>query len=467
MVHIFSRYVSLRTALLACLEGCCIALAVVCGAGLRFWQDPMEFHSYIGRPDFFIQLLIVVAIFQLCFNLSNLYDCSSIRSRSSELLHLTQATGVGTIILGLLYTLYPDFLLGRGVFLISVALIALFALLSRVLLDNVWRLAIPRQRVLICGATQLGLTVAREMTRRRDLNLELAGFVSCGDLPPGADMLAGHRIYGNLTCLEGIATAQNISRIVVAVEDRRGTLPIRELVTLRVRGIYIEDAHSLISSLTGRVWLETIRPSWFVFSEGFRRSRLTLVLKRMLDLTSASIGLIVTAPLMALVAAAVKLDSKGPVIYRQERVGLRGKPFEVLKFRSMATTAEAGGVQWAQLNDARVTRLGALIRKYRLDELPQFVNILKGEMSFVGPRPERPEFLELLRREIPYYDERHSVRPGLTGWAQVEYRYGSNIEDAKHKLEYDLFYLKNLSIFFDIAIVLKTFRIVLSGSGAR
>jgi sugar transferase (PEP-CTERM system associated) len=268
--------------------------------------------------------------------------------------------------------------------------------------------------------------------------------------------------------LEDIAAQEHVSRIVVALEERRGSLPTGALVRLKVRGIFIEDAHSIISSLTGRVWLQTIRPSWFVFSSGFRRSKFTIVFKRIMDLALSLALLLLAAPVMVLVAIAIRLNSKGPAIYCQARVGLRGDVFDVLKFRSMRQDAEAqNGAQWAQTDDPRVTAVGRFLRKYRLDELPQLINVLRGQMSFVGPRPERPYFVEQLRKEISYYDERHSVRPGITGWAQVQYRYGASVEDAYRKLEYDLFYLKNLSIFFDCSIILQTVRIVLTGFGGR
>jgi sugar transferase (PEP-CTERM system associated) len=252
------------------------------------------------------------------------------------------------------------------------------------------------------------------------------------------------------------------------MEDRRNKLPTRELVSLRVQGMRVDDASSLLSSLTGRIPLKSVSPSWFIFSEGFHRSRLTEVLKRILDLMVSIVGLILASPLMALTALAIRLDSKGPVFYSQTRVGRMGKEFDVLKFRSMRQDAEQDGVaQWAAKDDPRTTRLGKFLRKFRLDELPQLINVIRGEMSFVGPRPERPEFVERLREAIPYYDQRHTVRPGITGWAQVEYVYGASTEDAFRKLEYDLFYLKNMSIAFDLAIILKTIRIVMTGFGGR
>jgi sugar transferase (PEP-CTERM system associated) len=292
----------------------------------------------------------------------------------------------------------------------------------------------------------------------------LAGFVTTQR--SAYTELLRHPVLGEQSDLRAIASEHRISKIIIALEDLRGALPTRDLVRLRVQGIEIEDAHSALASLTGRVWLKTVRPSWFVFSTGFERSKTTLLLKRVIDLVFGLIGTVVFSPVIALIALAIRLDSKGPAFYRQARVGLTGKVFNLIKFRSMRIDAEAiDGAQWSPENDPRITRLGRFLRKYRLDEVPQFLNVIRGEMSFVGPRPERPHFVEQLRERIPFYDERHSVRPGITGWAQVEFTYTASVEDAYQKLEYDLFYLKNLSILFDLTIVFKTVRVVLFGVG--
>ena len=468
MVQIFSQFVSRKTILLTVLETFLITLAVVAGAKLRFWNDPSEFSAYCQFPDFLLQVLALVIALQLSFYYGNLYNRHSLGRRYEEAISVAQSLGTASVLLGLLYWLWPALLIGRGVFFLSLALIAILVLTSRMLLDRAWRFAVPTENLLILGTHNLGVTVAQELRQRSDLNLKLAGFVNSQHERVIGPDLDGVPILGEVGDLERIASEQKISRIVVAMEERRGGLPTRELVTLRVSGIHVEDAHSIISSLSGRVWLETIRPSWFVFSSGFHRSKLTLALKRLMDLLISCIVVVLTAPIMAVVAVAIRLDSKGPVIYRQSRVGLRGRPFDVLKFRSMRTDAEAlRGAQWANQEDPRITRVGRFIRKYRLDELPQLVNVLCGEMSFVGPRPERPIFVEELRKHIPFYDERHSVRPGITGWAQVQYSYSDSILGSQRKLEYDLFYLKNLSIFFDCAIILKTAQIVLTGTGSR
>ena len=468
MIRVFSQYVSPRSILLMMLEGLVITLALVCGARLRFWDSDAGFLAYVGVSDFLIQLAAFVVILQVSFYYCHLYDLSAIRHRHEMWISLGQSLGVGCLLLGLLYFAFPGLVISRGVFFISIALVAAFVTLNRAMLDRVWMVAAPRENTVILGTGKLGVTVCRELTSRDDLDVSLKGFVSLGVDHLADGGILGRPVLGAVDQLPAIVEQLGISRIIVALEDRRQTLPIRELVTLRVSGVRVEEAHSTISSLTGRVWLETVKPSWFVFSDGFRRSHLTAFLKRTIDLVCGLLGLVLSAPLMLLVAVAIRLDSKGPVIYRQARVGLRGRIFDVLKFRSMRTDAEAeNGAQWASDRDPRVTRVGRFLRKYRLDELPQFLNVIRGEMSFVGPRPERPVFVEQLRKEISYYDERHTVRPGLTGWAQVQYEYGASVEDAARKLEYDLFYLKNMSVMFDCAIIFKTVGIVLAGQGGR
>jgi len=467
MIRVFNQYISPKSIVLLLLEGALITLALFCGVWIRFWDSNADLAAYLST-NFTLQAAFFVIVLQVCFYYCDLYTLSAIRGRHDQMIAIGQSVGAGTLLLGILYFVFPSLLPGRGVFFISVTLVPAFVTLSRIALDRIWLAAAPNERMLILGAGTLAGVVATELSKREDLNVTLAGFV---DLQCGP---AEERTFRGLPVLstqqdglEQIVERMGISRIVVALEDRRNILPTRELVRLRVLGTRVEEAHSTISALTGRVWLETVRPSWFVFTDGFRRSTLILIVKRAIDLASGLIGLILTVPIMLLVAILVRLDSPGPVFYRQTRVGLRGKCFQVIKFRSMRQDAELKGAQWAVDNDPRVTRIGAFLRKYRLDEIPQFLNVIYGEMSLVGPRPERPEFVESLRQHISYYDERHSVRPGVTGWAQVQYNYGSTVEDASRKLEYDLFYLKNLSPFFDCAIILDTVRIVFTGKGAK
>ncbi len=464
MVRVFNQYVSIKTILLIPIESILIVLSVVLGAKLRLWNQPNEFLLHIRSEQFLLEAFIVLLVVGTCCYYNDLYDLHAIQVRGEQYIRLAQALGAGCILLGLLCYVIPGLLEGHQELFLALVFTTMAISAMRIGLDLVWPLTRRERNVLILGNGDMALTIAREIAERSDLNFRVVGFVT--PTGNGPRQLFGNPVLGTKDELCSITHHHRASRIIVALDDLRGALPTRDLVRLRVQGIEVEDAHTTLAALTGRVWLRTVRPSWFVYSNGFERSSLTLLIKRMLDLAFGLAGMAIFSPIMALIAVAIRLDSKGPVLYRQARVGLAGKVFDLVKFRSMRTDAESGtGPQWAKKDDPRITRLGRFLRKYRLDELPQFFNVIRGEMSFVGPRPERPAFVEQLREQIPYYDERHSVRPGVTGWAQVEYRYGASVEDAYRKLEYDLFYLKSLSILFDIAIVFRTVRVVLFGSG--
>ena len=468
MFRIFSQFVSAKSLLLLIIECMLMVACLFCAAELRFWNNPLELARYEVWPDFEIQIALVVVTCLTCLYFNDLYNLEITGNQVDHFLRVEQSLGAASLLLALLYFLFPGMLLSRYVSLIGMSLIGLSIGFGRRVLDKAWQVSGPVQRVAILGSGQLALEVAREMTRRGDLGIKVEGFLRTASSAGEGETIFGFPVLGSTTDLEKIAGERALSRIVVALEDRRGALPTRELVTLRVRGLRIEEAATALSALTGRISLHVVKPSWFVFSDGFYRSRWTDVLKRALDLAVAIIAMVLGLPLMILVAVAVRFESKGPVIYRQIRVGLMNRNFEMLKFRSMCQDAEKPNeAKWACQNDPRVTRIGRFLRKYRLDELPQFWNVIKGDMSFVGPRPERPSFVKDLRESVPYYDERHSVRPGLTGWAQVQYSYGSSVEDAYRKLEYDLFYLKNMSLTFDLAIILKTIKIVAGGHGGR
>lgn len=279
---------------------------------------------------------------------------------------------------------------------------------------------------------------------------------------------SGVNVIGNYSNIIRLADEKKVDRIIVALEERRGNFPTKELLECRMEGITVEDGISFIEYLTGKLLIDKIRPSSLIFSNGFNKSPVVQSLKTCSDLLLSLIFLVLFMPLMVCIAVAIKIDSPGPVFYRQERYGRNGKLFDLLKFRSMKNNAEKEtGPVWAEENDKRITRIGKIIRKFRLDELPQIINVLKGEMSFIGPRPERPFFVEQLKKESPYYDKRHIVKPGITGWAQTEYSYGATKEEAMEKLKYDLYYIKNMSLFFDLFIYFRTVKIVLFGEGAR
>jgi sugar transferase (PEP-CTERM system associated) len=275
-------------------------------------------------------------------------------------------------------------------------------------------------------------------------------------------------VVGTIDDIPSIVKNRNVDRVVVSLADARGKLPMEQLLSMKIEGVTFDHLASVYEDYTGKIAVENLRPSWFIFSSGFRQSRALAATKRMLDVLFATTGLVIGAPVMGLVALAVRLTSEGPVLYHQRRVGLHGQLFTVHKFRTMKANAEAetGPVWAAKKGDPRVTPVGAILRRTRLDEMPQLWNVLKGDMSFVGPRPERPEFVEELARTIPYYGQRHAVRPGVTGWAQVRYTYGASVEDALEKLQYDLFYIKNLSIPLDLYVVFQTIKTVILRAGA-
>jgi len=281
------------------------------------------------------------------------------------------------------------------------------------------------------------------------------------------DEVSKPMVIGDYSQILHICQNGDVDRIIVALDERRGKFPLEQLLFCRLKGIPVDDGVAFTEQLAGKLSVENLHPSFLIFSDGFKRSAILKQVKRGFDILASAVALTLLFPLNLLVALAIKLDSAGPILYRQERVGEDGKIFNLLKFRSMCVDAEENGPVWAKVNDQRITRVGRLIRKLRLDEIPQMLNVLKGEMSFVGPRPERPFFVDILKNEIPFYSERHVIKPGITGWAQIWYRYGASKEDALQKLKYDLYYIKHMSMVLDLTIIFDTVKIVLLGKGAR
>ena len=324
-----------------------------------------------------------------------------------------------------------------------------------------------RERVLILGTGETACKVCRWLVADHSYEYGVIGFADSDDSRVGTVLAMGARIQTGFASLTAFAPSR-IDRVIVALDEKRGMLPVRELMTLRMRGIEVEDATTLFERIAGKIAVETMLPSWLIFSEGFKVNRLRQFMKRVTDIVLSVTLLILTFPLMLFTALLVKLDSPGPVLYRLDRLGLGAEVFMLMKFRSMRVGAEAkSGPTWAAKFDPRVTRVGKVLRKLRIDELPQLFNLLRGEMSFVGPRPERRHFVDQLEKEIPYYALRMTARPGLTGWAQVVHGYADSAEDALEKLKFDLYYIKNTNLWLDLWIVLKTVRVVLQGSGAH
>jgi len=379
-----------------------------------------------------------------------------------------QALAAASFILAAIYYWFPDLVIGRGVFLISAAFIVTLVIGWRVAFDWLSRQLGPRERLLLVGTNAPAIALARELfARRQDLGVEIVGFVDPDPSLVGAPVI-NPGVIGTIEDIPSIVRARSVDRVVVSLTDARGKLPMEKLLDMKLDGVTFDHLASVYEEYTGKIAVENLRPSWFIFSSGFRKTRVLAASKRVLDVVASALGLVVTAPLMALVALAVRLTSPGPVLYHQNRVGLHGRIFVVHKFRTMRENAEAetGAVWAAKDGDPRVTSIGGILRRVRLDELPQLWNVLKGEMSFVGPRPERPEFVSNLTEQIPYYGQRHVIRPGVTGWAQVRYTYGASTEDALEKLQYDLFYIKNISIALDFYILFLTIKTVIARRGA-
>src|SRR5215469_2812514 len=323
-----------------------------------------------------------------------------------------------------------------------------------------------QKRVLVLGTAEAGITLVRELLVRPELNVKVVGFLDEKGENIGKS-LVNPSIIGSVNHVSDIVKENAVSQVILSLNERRGCTPVEQLLHLKFSGVQVADVHSVYEKVTGKILLTNLEPSWLFLSTGFRKSRFLLAAKRCTDIVISLLGIILGLPLMGVIAFAIWLETGFPILFRQERVGLGQRPFTILKFRSMFQDAEAGGPSWAQSNDPRITRVGRLLRKFRLDELPQLFNVLRGEMSLVGPRPEQTKLCKMLEQMIPMYWRRHSIRPGITGWAQVKYQYASNIEDAKRQLEYELYYIKNLSLMLDLAIILATFKVILFGRGAK
>jgi sugar transferase (PEP-CTERM system associated) len=450
-------------ALIAC-ETVLIVAAVCAGAVLRLGGDAWDLLFVRGDIG---KALLIAAVCQLCLYYADLYELRVVSDRRELFIGVVQALSATSFLLAAIYFWFPRMVIGRGVFVASSSLVLIAVAGWRFVFEWLTRRVAPRERLLLVGTGPAAISLAKELfDRRQELGVEIVGFVDPDPARIGAPVI-NPGVIGAIEHIPFIVRERRVDRVVVSLADARGKLPMDRLLDMKLDGVTFDHLASVYEELTGKIAVENLRPSWLIFSSGFRKTRLVRAAKRLLDVLAAVGGLVVTAPVMTIVAAAVKLTSTGPAIYRQERVGQQNRNFIVYKFRSMRQDAEVGtGAVWARKNDSRVTPVGRFLRRTRLDELPQLWNVLKGDMSLVGPRPERPEFVKHLTEQIPFYGQRHAVRPGLTGWAQVRYAYGASVEDSLEKLQYDLFYIKNLSIPLDLFIVFSTIKTVLFRRGS-
>lgn len=472
----FRKGIWFKTVLLVLGEAGIILSVVLLSLYLRF-AGKLDIILFQQRG--LLKISFTTIICQFIFYLFDLYDVTAVRSKRELLTSLFQAAVMTIVVLGTVFFLRPTLLLGYLQVVEGGAQVRygdglpIMAMLLALSLMMFWRLGIhwlmrhPRlgERILIVGTDTLAKDVAREAMLRRDLGYKVIGFISEDPALVGQSIL-NPKVLGVTTELAELVQREKIDRVVVALPDRRGHMPVDQLLKLRLQGhAAIEEGTALFERLTGKISIEMLRPSWLIFSSNVKRGRFWQTLRRAFNITLALLGMVLSFPIALITAIAIKLDSRGSIFYTQERVGKNGEPFTIIKFRSMTTDAEKNGPQWSGAGDARITRVGRFIRATRIDELPQFINVLRGDMSFVGPRAERQFFVDQLSEVIPFYQQRHLVEPGLTGWAQVNYGYGSSVEDALQKFQYDLYYIKNASLLFDLWIMLKSVKIVLLGRG--
>lgn len=454
-----------RTILLIIAEAALVYGAIIGAVYLRVGFEGAD-YELIERNGY-LKAAVAGFFCLAAFYLFDLYDFLVMHDRRELVLRLIQALGLAWIGLAFSFYMFPELMLGRGISLIALPLALGLMVFWRVSIH--WFLGHPDfgERILIVGSGILAVEMAREVLNRPDAGYRIIGFVG-NDAELLGKSLINPRVIGLTEQLDEIVKRENIDRIVVAMGERRGQLPTNKLLKLSLAGqVTIEEGASFYERITGRVSLNMLRPSWLIFTSRGRRAKLSEVSRIVVHWLVALAGAILSLPIVIVTAVLIKLESKGPVFYKQERVGKNGRTFTLTKFRSMGVDAEQDGPVWASKGDARTTRVGRVIRKIRIDEIPQFWNILKGEMSFVGPRPERPHFVAQLAEEIPFYEQRHLIAPGLTGWAQIKYPYGASIEDARQKLQYDLFYIKNQSLILDAIILFETVKIILFGRGAQ
>jgi sugar transferase (PEP-CTERM system associated) len=465
VVRIFNVYYPLRTLILmggeAVLVMASFALAVVVAFG------PQDAQLILLDEQGYLKIAGIAGIALLCIYYFDLYDLQRLRTPGETYVRLLLVLGSLSFLLAALVWTWPDLRVGgpatagRGIFLGGLSILTLALLAWRASYN--WMLRQPwlRERVYVLGTGQRAQQLVEALRNRAELGMDVVGWA--GAIGNGSLTRESLGAY-----LISLWQTKQMDRVIVALNDRRGMMPVDELLQLRVRGVKIEDAATMLEKITGKIEVDDLNPSWLIFSGGFRLTPFFLFMRRALAKMISLVLLTLVLPLIPLIILAIKLTSPGPALYSQKRVGIHGEVFNCFKFRTMRPDAEADtGPTWAGDDDPRITAIGKWLRTTRLDEIPQLWNVLRGDMGFVGPRPERPEFVEWLSKEIPFYQLRHLIRPGITGWAQVSYDYGASLEQAKEKLRYDLYYIKNISLSFDLYIVFQTAKIVLFGRGAK
>lgn len=453
-MRIFKHYIPLALLSLFLFESIVIAVSI-------FFSHYQSLILNEGYTDIIYHCIVIISIISISFYIGNMYDLKSMKSKREIICNVFIYHISGYVIIASLNFLIPFLDIDRSVFFKSL----IFSFLSIALfrMTYSWMLNIEKlqEKVLIIGGTYIAERILNALQTDSCLGYRVLGCLTEGSSQE-ENKGSALRILGDVSSLPAIVAETNPEVVVIALSERRGSFPLREILECKLRGIRVEDWPAFYERVTGKILIQDLRPSWLIFADGFTRNHLARSFKRLIDTLLAAIGLCVSLPLVICVFILTKLDSKGPVIYRQDRVGENGKVFSLCKFRTMVADAEKeSGPVWSATVDPRVTPLGKILRRTGIDEIPQLFNVLRGDMSFVGPRPERPHFVSELQRDIPYYAQRLAVKPGITGWAQVRYGYGSTVNDAIEKLQYDLYYIKNMSFFLDLLIILSTVHKVL------
>lgn len=457
MIRLFNVYYPVRTLVLLAVETTVVFVSFLLGVLLAFPDDRYIVLNYQGG---YAKVLIATAVVLICSHWFDLYDAQQFDAKGEMYFRLFLVPGLFALFLAVVGWFFPQVLPGNNASLIALVLLTIGLVGWRAAYGWLVRQPFMQEKVYILGTGERAQRLVQGLRQRKELGVDVIGWTGNVEGALTREATAAH--------LMELAKAHKVHRVIVAMPDRRGTFPMEELLQLRLNGVRIEESTSWLEKISGRIEVEQLYPSWLIFADGFRFSSSFNLLRRMLSTLMSLSLLLVVLPLLPFIILAIKLDSKGPVVYRQKRVGRAGHTFYCYKFRTMRQDAEADtGPTWAGDDDPRITRVGKFLRASRIDEIPQLWCVFKGAMAFVGPRPERPEFVEWLTEEIPYYGVRHAVRPGITGWAQVRYKYGNTVEDAKEKLQYDLFYIKNASLGLDILIMFQTIKIVLLGRGGQ
>lgn len=462
MIRLFRHYMPLSVLVLGIVEIAILFAAVYQGDAAKLAFENLSQDTLTSNLPKFLLFVFVVDASMIALGLYQRETCRDIRITSVSLIF---ALAAAALILSVIFFMFPGIKLWRSIFLLGFVFAFVGIVLARLVFMQVVDLERFKRRILVLGAGPRAGRIADLLERRVGEDFTVVDYLR---MPEESAAVPVHHDASSIDSLLDYCRDNDVDEIVTAAEERRGSLPLRALLTCKLGGVLISDYSSFMERETGRVDLDALVPSWLIYSDGGRRTQVDALVKRVIDISASLVLLAVALPFIVVAGILVYLTSRGPILFKQERVGRYGKVFSLLKLRTMRVDAEQDGVpRWAAENDPRVTLIGRFLRATRIDELPQIFNVLVGDMSFVGPRPERPYFVETLTKELPYYVERHAVKPGITGWAQVRYPYGATVDDAREKVQYDLYYIKNYSVFLDLLILFQTVRVILFSTGAR